>query len=94
MLLEMSPISSRNRVPPPETSKNPRWSSTAPVAEQLAGEQGILQTGAVDRNEGLVPAVAGGVNRPGHQLLAGAGFPLDDYQGVLGLVEEEFESVA
>ena len=54
------------------------------MAEQLAGEQGILQTGAVDRNEGLVPAVAGVVNGPGHQLLAGTGLPLDQNGPVHG----------
>ena len=53
----------------------------ARVAEQLAFEQGVGDGPAVDANEGLVPAVAGGVDGPGDEFLAGAGFAGDEDRG-------------
>src|SRR4029077_20842522 len=42
------------------------------VAEQLALEQFERQSSAVDGEESLVPARAGSMNGPGHELFAGA----------------------
>src|SRR5690606_34707744 len=54
------------------------------VAEELALQQGLADGRAVDRDEGLIGAVAVGVDRAGHQLLAGPALALDEDRGVRG----------
>ena len=53
----------------------------ARVAEQLAFEQRVGDRPAVDADEGLVAAVAGGVDGAGHQFLSRAGFAADEDRG-------------
>ena len=75
----VSAISSRKSVPPSATSKSPLRSPTAPVKAPRRWPNSSLsrrpfgQRGAVDRDEELVAARAGRMDRARHQLLAGAG---------------------
>ena len=81
----MSPISSRNSVPPSASSKRPTLSRSAPgerpldVAEQLALQQARRQGGAVDLDERLARPRAVLVDRLGQQLLAGAALAADQH---------------
>src|SRR5690606_23122651 len=54
------------------------------VAEQLADHELLRQRRAVDRNEGLAAPRRAVVQRPGDQLLAGAGLALDQHRRVAG----------
>ena len=83
-----SPTSSRKIVPPSASAKRPsrllrRAGERARlVAEELALDERGRNRRAVDLDERLVPAPAGGVDRPGDQLLAGAGFAQDQHRRV------------
>ena len=86
----MSPISSRNSVPPLACSKRP-WlrvgragEGAALVAEQLALDQLARDRRHVDGNERTGAALAVIVQRAGHQLLAGARFAVDHHRQVGG----------
>src|SRR5207249_9391406 len=48
------------------------------VAEELALEEALGERGTVDGDEESLAARTGGVDRPRHQLLAGAGLALDE----------------
>ena len=50
------------------------------MAEKFALKQMLRQRGAVDGEEGLVGAIAHAMDRARHQLLARAGFALDQYR--------------
>jgi hypothetical protein len=52
------------------------------MAEEFAFQQGGRVGGTVDDHKGSLLAVAQAVNGPGHQLLAGAAFSLDEHGGV------------
>ena len=47
------------------------------MAEEFALDNGFTDGGTIDRNEIMVRTPAVVVDRPGHQLLAGSGFPLN-----------------
>jgi len=72
----MSPISSRNSVPPAAAVER-AGEGAALVAEQLALDQLARDGGHVDGDEGAGAAAAVIVQRAGDQLLAGAGFAVD-----------------
>ena len=85
----MSPISSRNSVPPCASSKRPRRSVLAPVKAPRSWPN----SSASSRSRGIAaafsatkgpPARAMAVQRPRHQLLAGAGLARDQHRD-LGL---------
>jgi hypothetical protein len=85
---DSSPISSRNSVPPSASRTRPGFGldrageRALGVAEQLALEQVVGDRAAVDRDERPGGAAAL-VQRPRHQLLAGAGLAADQH-GLLG----------
>ncbi len=54
------------------------------VAEELAFDEVFGNGGAVDLHEGARGPAAVGMERPGHQFLAGAVFPGDEHAGVGG----------
>ena len=84
----MSPISSRNSVPPSAISILPMrllhraGERALLVAEQLALEQLLGNRGAVDRDELAVLAAALRVHRAREQLLAGAALAQDQHRHV------------
>ena len=84
----MSPISSRNSVPPLAYSKRPLRSRSPPVnapgswPNSSSSMQVLVEGGAVQRDEGLVLARAVVVDRLGDQLLAGARLAQDQHRGV------------
>ena len=84
----MSPISSRNSVPPSACSKRPRrdrlraGERAALVAEQLGFEQVLRDRRGVDRDERPRRARAVPVQRARDQLLAGARFAGDQHRRV------------
>ena len=84
----MSPISSRNSVPPAACSKRPAarcdgaGEGALLVAEQLALDQFARDRRHVDGDERPVAALAVVVQRARHQLLAGAGFAGDHHREV------------
>ena len=84
----ISPISSRNRMPPPASSKRPRFMAPGPregpllEAEQLAFQQGFGQGAAVHGHEGPLGPVGIAVDEPGHHFLAGAAFAREQHRGV------------
>ena len=77
-------------MPPSAASKAParapgRAGEGAPaVAEQLGVQQGLGQRPAVDDHERPLGARRGIVQRPGDQLLAGAGLALDQHRRLAG----------
>jgi hypothetical protein len=71
----MSPISSRNSVPPLAASKSPRLVAMAPVKAPRAERR------AVDRQERRGHPRGVGVDGARDQLLAGAGLALDQHGG-------------
>ena len=84
----MSPISSRNSVPPSACSNRPRRSACAPVndaalvAEELGLEQILRDRRGVDRDERLGGARAVPMQCARDQFLAGARFAGDEHRGV------------
>ena len=82
---EVSPISSRNRVPPSACWNRPMRSSWAPVKAPFLWpkssrfEQGVGHGAAVLDHEGSLGALAGVVNGARQQFLAGAGFAGDQH---------------
>ena len=84
MLAPISPISSRNSVPPLACSKRPIRRSTAPVKaprscpNSSGFQQGFRNGGAVYRDEGRPGTLAVLVQGPGDQFLSGAGFPANE----------------
>ena len=84
----MSPISSRNSVPPSASSKRPFLRCSAPVnaprlvAEQLRLDQAVGQRRAAHLDERLVGARRVVVNGVRDQLLAGARLAADQHGGV------------
>ncbi len=60
------------------------------MAEELALEEGVGDRGAVDLHEGFAGALAPGVDRAGHELLAGAVLARDEDARVArcGLLDE------
>jgi hypothetical protein len=79
----MSPISSRNSVPPSACSKRPfapglgAGEGAALVAEQFGLHQVARDRGHVQRDEGRAGARAVPMQRARDQLLAGAGLAVD-----------------
>jgi hypothetical protein len=66
------------------------------MPEKFAFHERGWDRGAVNRDQGLVGAAAGAVNRPGDQLFAGAGFAKNQDCGVaagdlLDILEHGFE---
>ena len=86
----MSPISSRNSVPPSACSKRPsrsvRASVNAPLTWPNSSSSRIArrEAGAVQRDEPLLAPPAVVVDRAGDQLLAGAAFAHDQHGDVAG----------
>ena len=86
----MSPISSRNRVPPCASSNLPGRELVAPgerafhVAEQFALDQRLGNRRAVEGHEALPGACAAGVDLLGQQILARAAFAQQQH-GQIGL---------
>ncbi len=84
----MSPISSRNSVPPSASSKRPFLRCSAPVnapllvAEQLRLDQAVGQRGTAHFDERLVGARRVVVNRVRDHLLAGSRLAPDEHGGV------------
>jgi hypothetical protein len=88
----MSPTSSRKSVPPSARSKVPRFSAGAPAPGRRAGAAAIAEElgldvvlgdgGAVELDEDAVLAQALGVHGAADQLLAGAGFAVDQHAAV------------
>jgi hypothetical protein len=82
----MSPISSRNSVPPSACSKRPRRSASAPVNEPFSwpnssdSSSSAVNRRGVQRDEGLVGARAVPVQRTGDEFLAGARFTGDQHR--------------
>ena len=87
---ETVPSSSRNRVPPAASSKQPflRWWApvNAPllVTEELALEQRVGERAAVDGEERAVAPVGLPMDRGGDEFLARAGLAVDEH-GAVGL---------
>ena len=87
---DMSPISSRNSVPPSAVSMRPLRRAWAPVKAPRSKpnssrlEQRGGQGGAVDGDEGPVEPRRGGVDGAGDQLLARAGLAAHQHRGVRG----------
>ena len=85
----MSPISSRNSVPPSACSKRPgaargrAGEGALLVAEELGFDQVARDRRHVDGDERALAALAVIVQRAGHELLAGAGFA-GDHHGEVG----------
>ena len=83
----MSPISSRNSVPPSALSKRPATVGHRPgegsldVPEHLALDQLRRHRRAVQLHEGLVPPGGVGVDRPRHELLPGSPLTADEDPG-------------
>ncbi len=86
----ISPISSRNRVPPCGLLEHAlpvgrrAGERAAHVAEQLALHQVLGDRAAVHRDRGARRAAASGVQRARHHVLAGAGLALDQDGRVAG----------
>ena len=84
----ISPISSRNSVPPEASSNLPvvlgdgAGEGAALVAEELGFDQVVGDGGAVDRDEGLGGALAAQVDGLGDQLLARAAFARDQHSRI------------
>ena len=87
---DMSPISSRNSVPPSANSKRPtrvgQGAGECPflVTEQLALEQIRGDRAAIDRHERMARAAGQLVDMARDHLLAGAGLAEDQHVGVEG----------
>ena len=77
-------------MPESASSKRPVLRPTAPgessllVAEELALDQGRRQGGAIDLDQRTLAAAAQPVERPGDELLTGAGLAQDQHRGVGG----------
>ena len=84
----MSPISSRNRVPPSACSNRPRrmglgaGKGAAFVAKQLRLHQLARDSGHIESDEGVLGPRAVPVQGPRHQLLAGARLAVDQHRDV------------
>jgi hypothetical protein len=84
----ISPISSRNRVPPSASSMSPGFIPAAPVnAPRSCPNSSLSSTSrgsvaAVDGHEGLIPAGRAIVDRAGDQLPAGAALAEDQHRGL------------
>ena len=86
----MSPISSRKTVPPSAISNFPFLAVLRAgeraffVSEELALEQSLGQRAAVNRDQGMEAAHAGGVNRAHHKLFARSALARNQNIGVGG----------
>ncbi len=84
---DVSPISSRNRVPPEAVSKRPFLVATAPVKAPLTwpksslSSRGLGHAPAVDGHEGFAAPRGALVDGPCHEFLSRPALPLDEDAG-------------